>query len=207
MDKADLVAFEEEIKDLFLAKQIRAPVHLSRGNEEQLIEIFEKVKSDDWVFSTHRSHYHALLKGIDPQWLKNEILMGKSMHIFNREHKFFTSAIVGGICPIAVGVALGIKKKGEKHHVWCFIGDMAYHMGIFHESKTYAENFDLPITFVIEDNGLSAETPTESVWGFEQSKSCCDMPVYVSKWASGGVMFYHYERGFPHCGVGKWVTF
>lgn len=64
MDREYLIEFEEEIKELFLNKKIGAPVHLAVGSEDPLTDIFKKIKKDDWVFSTHRSHYHALLKGI-----------------------------------------------------------------------------------------------------------------------------------------------
>jgi len=64
MNKEELIQFEDEIKELYLNAKIRSPVHFCGGNEEQLIEIFKKVKKNDWCFSTHRSHYHALLKGI-----------------------------------------------------------------------------------------------------------------------------------------------
>ncbi|MBA7609658.1 hypothetical protein ES703_16849 [subsurface metagenome] len=193
MNKQDLIKFEEEIKDLFLDAKIKAPVHLSRGNEDTLIRIFKKIKKEDWCFSGHRSHYHALLKGIDPKWLKQEILENRSIHIYNREHNFFSSAIVGGCLPIALGVAMAIKKKGGKGHVWCFTGDMGAETGIFHECTKYARRNDLPIAFVIEDNGLSINTPTKVVWG--QSK------------AKGQIIRYKYKRGVPHVGVGKWVTF
>lgn len=193
MDKETLIKFEEEIKELFLDKQIRSPVHLSRGNEDQLIAIFRRVKKEDWVFSTHRSHYHALLHGISPEWLKDEILQGRSMQIFSREHNFFSSSIVGGCLPIALGVAMAIKRKGESRHVWVFVGDMAAETGAFHECTKYASRHDLPITFIVEDNELSTETPTQEVWGLEKGE-----PRVIS---------YKYKRGFPHVGVGEWVTF
>ena len=193
MDKETLIKFEEEIKELFINKQIKSPVHLSRGNEDQLIDIFKQVKRDDWVFSTHRSHHHALLHGISPEWLRNEILQGRSMQIFSREHKFFSSSIVGGCLPIAVGVAMAIKQKGEPRHVWVFVGDMAAETGTFHECTKYAARNNLPITFIVEDNGLSTDTPTHKVWGLGRGKP--------------RVIRYKYKREFPHAGVGTWVTF
>jgi len=182
LTKEDLVAFEVEMAQLFEAAQIHAPVHLSGGNEDDLIRIFQHVKPTDWVFSTHRSHYHALLKGISKEWLKAEILAGHSITLNNREHKFFSSAIVGGILPIAVGVAM----TGET--TWCFVGDMAGSGGIFFECYKYAIGHDLPITFVIEDNGWSVNSPTKEVWGSKLSS-------------------YEYLRQYPHVGSGKWVTF
>ena len=193
MDKQPLIDFEEQIKELFLNKNIKSPVHLSKGNEEPLIKMFSQIKSQDWVFSTHRSHYHALLKGVSPEWLRNEILENRSIHIFNKEHNFFSSAIVGGNLPIAVGVAMALKRQNSDRWVWAFVGDMAAETGIFHECVKYAMRHDLPISFVIEDNGLSVNSPTQTLWGTEQSK--------------GHIIRYTYDRLVPHVGVGKWVTF
>lgn len=183
ISKKELINFEEEIKDLFLAARIRAPIHLGCGSEDQLIEIFKEVKPQDWVFSTHRNHYHALLKGIPKEWLKREIIAGRSMHINNREHRFFTSSIVAGCCPIALGVAQAIKHRSGVEGVWCFVGDMAAETGIFHECIKYAASHNLPIHFVVEDNGFSVDTPTRNVWR------------------------YSYDRVYPHQGVGKYVIF
>lgn len=193
MEKEELIAFTNEIKELFDAGKIKSPVHLSMGNEEQLIKIFEQVKPQDWVFSTHRSHYHALLKGIPKEWLKNEILENRSIHISNKQYKFFSSAIVGGICPIATGTALGLRLKDSNEHVWCFVGDMAARTGIFYESVRYAEGFDLPVTFVVEDNDLSVNTPTSVVWGNNNGNH--------------KIKYYEYTRLLPHSGGGKWIKF
>lgn len=211
--KEELIAFEEEIGNLFLAAKIRAAVHLSRGNEEPLLEIFKGVNPEDWVFSTHRSHYHALLKGISPEWLKQEILEGRSIGIHNKEHNFFSSAIVGGCLSIALGVAVAIKRKNENRHVWCFVGDMAAETGIFYECTKYAKNFNLPITFVIEDNGLSVNTPTWEVWGINALSLQAIRKVYTLKeWhdkgmVMGKILYYRYKRGFPHSGTGLWIKF
>jgi len=189
----DLIAFEEEIKDLFINKHIYSPVHLSVGSEAPLIEIFKKIKNEDWVFSTHRSHYHALLKGVSPEWLKNEIIQNRSIHINNKKKKFFTSAIMGGILPIAIGVSMGIKMKKIQSHVWAFVGDMTAEMGIFSEMTKYACRNNLPITFIVEDNGLSVNTPTKECWGTNNKKP--------------RIIRYKYIRKYPHQGCGVWVVF
>lgn len=189
-----LISFSNEIKNIYEEGKIRAPIHLSGNNENQLIKIFKKVKKQDWVFSTWRSHYHALLHGIDPIWLKNEIIKGRSMGIINKKKRFYASAIVGGILPIALGVALSIKKKKQKNTVWIFIGDMTYETGIFHEVYKYSKNFNLPIRFVVEDNGLSTNTPTKKAWGKMQK---------IKK----DIIYYKYRRKFPHHGTGTWLLF
>lgn len=189
-----LITFERKIADLWEAGKIRGPIHLSGGNEKELVEIFRKVKSEDWVFSTWRSHYHALLKGVDPSWLEKEILDGKSITIVNKEHKFYSSAIVGGIIPIALGVAMQLKADNSTDKVWCFIGDMAFETGIFYEMHKYATNYNLPIQFVVEDNGVSTNTPTFETWNSKK-------PV------PDNVIYYKYEKQWPHYGTGKWIMF
>ena len=70
--KNKLINFEILIKTLYEEGRIKAPIHLSGNNEDQLIQIFRKIKLTDWVVSNWRSHYHALLHGIPEDWLKKE---------------------------------------------------------------------------------------------------------------------------------------
>ena len=194
MHKKDLINFEKRVQKVYEAGEIKAPVHLSGNNEDQLIEIFKKIDKDDWVFSSWRNHYHALLHGFDPEELFNLIKEGRSMAINSVKHKFYSSSIVGGSLPIALGVAQSIKLKKETSKVWCFIGDMTFETGIFHECYKYSRNFDLPLEFVIEDNNMSTNTPTDEAWN---QKSEIPDDVY----------YYQYERNFPHHGTGKWILF
>lgn len=233
-----LRAFEEDIKEHFLRGEIHAPIHLSGSvggiQEQALIDIFQDVKPTDWVCSTHRSHYHCLLHGVPPEMVKAEILAGRSIHLNFKEHNFISSAIVGGCLPIALGLALAIKRKGEDRKVWCFIGDMSFQSGICHEVVKYAKGHDLPLNIVEECNGLSTNTPTHEVWGVlhDHSPGICllnprgvnyDSPfnterirlaksgvmVYaLERWRSGKVMHYCYERINGHINVpGKFVVF
>ena len=215
LTKEDLLLFEDEVKNSYEDAKIVAPVHLSKNNEEELIEIFQYVHPEDWVFSTWRNHYHALLHGISENWLMDEIKRGRSMKIMNRDYRFATSAIVGGIIPHALGVAMALKRNdgvpsyqgvqnnsapGSDRKVWCFVGDMTFETGVFHECYKYAKNFDLPIQFIVEDNNLSTNTPTDETWGVKQ-----EIPNDYSE--SGKLIYYQYERGFPHHGSGSWVLF
>ena len=81
MKKKDLIAFEEEIADLFNAGKIRAPVHLYKGNENKIINVFKNINKNDWVFCSWRSHYQCLLKGVPPNKIKAEILAGRSISL------------------------------------------------------------------------------------------------------------------------------
>ena len=196
-----LVAFEEDIKAEFLAAKIHAPVHLAGGNEEQLVQIFKEVKEEDWLFLTYRNHYHCLLKGMPAERLKRYIMEGRSMYLCDREYRIVSSAIVGGCLPIAVGFAMGLALDHAPGHVWAFCGDMAAETGAFHEATKYAGLHKLPITFVVEDNGLSTNTPTREVWGGGLS------PSIVAREYGAVVKYYRYERTVPHVGAGQFVVF
>ena len=194
LNDLDLIDFENKIVKYWEDGKIRGPIHLSNGNEIQLIEIFKRINKADWVFSTWRSHYHALLKGISPNWVENEILDGKSITICKVNENFYSSAIVGGTLSIALGVAMGIKRNGGDEKVWCFIGDMSFESGLFYETHKYARNFDLPLYFIVEDNGVSTYTPTEETWKIKR-----DIP--------DDVIHYQYNSKYPHYGTGKWIVF
>ena len=194
LTKEQLISFETEVKQKYEDGDIPAPIHLSKDNEDELIEIFQYVHEDDWVFSAWRNHYHALLHGFDRQYLMDSIVEGRSMATSSNVNKFYSSAIVGGIIPIALGAAMALKRSGSTQRVWCFIGDMTFETGVFHESYKYAKNFELPLQFAVEDNNLSVHTPTDAAWKIRQ-----DVPA--------DVVYYRYENGYPHHGTGAWVNF
>jgi pyruvate dehydrogenase E1 component alpha subunit len=190
----DLENFEIKVKKIYEDGKIKAPIHLSGNNERQLIRIFKKIKKNDWIFSSWRNHYHALLHGINEKWLLKQIVSGKSMGIISKKRKFYSSSIVGGILPIALGVAISLKIKKSKNKVFVFIGDMTFETGIFHETYKYASNMKLPIKFIVEDNGISTNTPTKIAWG------------KISK-VPKNIIYYKYKRKYPHHGTGSWILF
>ena len=88
---------------------------------------------------------------------------------------------------------MALKRKKVSEHVWCFVGDMCAEMGIFDESVKYAERNDFPVTFVVEDNGLSVVTPTQKTWGL--------YPRFSK------VVRYDYRNNrYPHAGGNKDYT-
>jgi len=190
----ELIAFEDRVKDAYENAQVKGPVHLSKNNEEQLIDLFQYVHEEDWVLSAWRNHYHALLHGVDSEKLFNWISEGRSMGTNNISPNFYASSIVGGIIPIALGVAAGLKRSNSNRRVWCFIGDMTMETGVFWEAYKYSQNMNLPLQFVVEDNNLSVHTPTDLAWNKRQN-------------VPDDVVYYKYENGYPHHGTGTWVNF
>ncbi len=195
MTAADLNAFESRIRDKWERGELPCLLHLCGGNEQQLVEIFEDVKPGDWVFSTHRNHFHALLAGIDPARLESLIDAGKSMFVFDRRRRFLSSAILAGTCGIAAGVAWDIKRAGGSERVWCFLGDGAEESGHFYEAALFVEAQGLPCVFVIEDNNRQVETPRAERRG---DGRCTNRPL--DHFAC--VDRYHYSPTYPHAGSG-----
>ena len=128
--KQDLIDFESDVALRWENGEIKAPVHLSYNNEAYLIQLFQYIHPDDWVFTTWRNHYHSLLHGVPKEELLGSILKGNSISFQSPKHRVYTSAIVGGILPIAVGTALGLKYNNSERRVWCFVGDMAAEGGV-----------------------------------------------------------------------------
>jgi pyruvate dehydrogenase E1 component alpha subunit len=199
MTAEELIAFEEDIAELFNQAKIRAPVHLYYGNEAPIIEVFRQVQPQDWVCCSWRSHYQCLLKGVPPEQVKAEILAGRSISLCFPEHRVVSSAIVGGIVPIAVGLAMGLKRSGEDARVHCFMGEMTAETGIAHEAIKYSTNYQLPIRFIVEDNGKSVCTDTREAW---------NQPHLTWQEARHPlVTYYRYESKYPHAGAGVRVQF
>lgn len=190
-----LKEFEAKIAFDFDSARIRAPVHLAGGNEEQLIAIFQNIKEEDWVLVQWRSHYHCLLKGVPEDKLHEDILAGRSITLCYPEYRVLSSAIVGGILPIGIGLAMAAKRNNRNEVIWCFVGDMTATTGMFHECFRYANWQGLPIEFVVEDNGLSVCTNTIDAWG---NNSIANF---------NGYHIYEYKLPFPHSGAGKRVQF
>ena len=199
MKEKDLINFEDNIAKLFNEAKIKAPIHLYSGNEKFLINFFRKIKKNDWVLCFWRSHYQCLLKGVPPKKITNEIINGKSISLCFLDYKIYSSAIVGGSLPIAVGLALSLKRKKSKNKIYCFIGDMTSETGIAHECIKYSRNKNLPIHFIVEDNRKSVCTDTRKAW----SKNKLTYENISDKF----VTYYKYKLKYPHAGAGQRVQF
>jgi len=196
LTKQDLVDFELDILRSFENKEIRAPIHLS-SDEDQLLEIFKNIRKQDWVCSTWRSHYHCLLKGVPPELVKKKILAGHSISLCFKDYKIISSAIVGGICPIALGLAWAAKEQKKDEKVFCFIGETSAMTGGFWESYRYGLWHNLPIEWIVADNGLSVCSPTTTMWNYKNHPATTQSNIH----------YYVYTSKFPHSGGTKRVNF
>jgi len=194
MTEQELIDFETEVKNLWEQGELPCLLHLSGGNEKDLLPAFEAFhkQGGGWIFSTHRNHYHALLSGIPKETILEKIKAGRHMFIYSKEHNFFCSAILAGCCGIAAGVAYAMKLSGEPGNVICFIGDGGEEQGHFYEAAMFSAANELPILFAIEDNDRSVDTPLAArrgkALGLENLFPC--------------VTRYKYKPTYPHAGSG-----
>lgn len=159
---------EEKIAEEYPHQQIRCPVHLCLGQEAIAAGVCANLKHEDIVFSNHRSHGHFLAKGGDLKSMIAEIYgkaagccggRGGSQHLIDISANFLGSTpIVGGVVPVAVGVAFASFLRKEKIVTVIFIGDAAFEEGVVHESLNFASLKKLPIIFVCENNLFSVFT-------------------------------------------------
>ena len=200
MNAAELIAFEEKIAELFNQGKIKSPTHLYSGGAEELIEIFKNVREKDWILCSWRSHWPCLLKGVPPEELKAKILAGYSIALNFPKYRVISSAIVGGVLSLAVGLGMAIQRKGGDEKVFVFSGDMTSETGIFHESLKYATNFNLPVFFVVEDNDQSVCTSTRTAWGSKTIEAETTNNTHVH--------YFKYQTGkYPHAGSGRRIQF
>ncbi len=160
---------EEKLTEWCNAGLIKAPVHLSIGQEGVAVGVMATLKPQDKIVSTHRCHSHYLAKGGDLKKMMAEILgkatgcckgKGGTMHLFDDKVGHVVSVpLVAASIPFAVGLALSFKMKGEDKIAVAFFGDGAVEEGIFWESLNFASVHCLPVLFVCENNLYATHSP------------------------------------------------
>lgn len=197
----------KEMAALWESGDIKYPMHIPGGNESLLYEVFEGINQGDVVFSTHRSAYHYLLTciknkiGMGRAWkmLEEKIKSGNCISINEPNINFYSTAILAGACAPAIGVALSLKERGEGKKVVCFLGDGAADEGSFGEALRYAQGWELPCKFIIEDNNRSVETEVKTRWGPNEHTP--------DGFTGSNLYVYKYKATNPHVGTGKHISF
>lgn len=161
-------AFEERIRTLFLEGKMPGTIHQYIGMEACAAGVVVALNHDDVIASTHRPHGHAIAKGIPVKELMAELYgkttgcckgKGGSMHVGDIQKGMLPAiAIVGGNIPIAAGMGLAFKLKGQQRVAVSFFGDGATNEGAFHEALNMASIYNLPVVFVCENNLYGAST-------------------------------------------------
>ncbi|GGO50348.1 pyruvate dehydrogenase E1 component alpha subunit [Roseovarius pacificus] len=162
--------FEDRLHDEFATGQIPGFVHLYAGEEASAAGVIRHLHADetDTVASTHRGHGHSIAVGCDVKAMMKEIYgrkgglcnaKGGSMHIADVSIGMLgANGIVGGGTSLSCGAALTAKVKKTGGVAVSFFGDGAFNQGMTLEAMNFARVYDLPVLFVLEDNGYAEST-------------------------------------------------
>ena len=160
--------FEERSLRAYQAKKIGGFLHLYIGQEAVAVGCCSLLGPNDHIITAYRDHGHALAVGMDMKPLMAELYgkatgcskgKGGSMHFFDPSRNFWGGhGIVGGQIPLGTGIAYALKYRGVKGACLAFMGDGAVNQGAVHEAYNLAALWQLPVIFVIENNGYSMGT-------------------------------------------------
>jgi pyruvate dehydrogenase E1 component alpha subunit len=179
--------FEERCAELYGQGKIRGFLHLYIGEEAVAAGALRALRPEDAIVATYREHGHALVRGIPATALMAEMFgkatgasrgRGGSMHVFDASRRFYGgNAIVGGGLPIAVGLALADRLRGDRRVTACFFGDGAVAEGEFHECMNLASLWRLPVLFLCENNLYAMGT------AYERHQAQLDMTLKAKGYA------------------------
>ena len=182
--------FEESAEDAYMRGLVHGTMHLSIGQEASAVGICAALDPTDYMTSTHRGHGHCIAKGAQVSRMFAEFFgkedgycrgRGGSMHIADvSTGNLGANGIVGGGIPIAVGVALSMKRQKRSSVVVSFFGDGANNEGAFHEALNMASIWKLPVIFVCENNGYGMSTSSD------RSTAVKDVAQRASAYAMAG---------------------
>lgn len=168
-------AFELRAAEMYQRAKIGGYCHLNLGEEATVVGLTGALEPRDYLFTTYRDHGYALARGLAPGRVMAELFgratgvsggRGGSMHLFDRKLRLLGGyGIVGGQIPPATGAALALTYRvsagPDAEAVMCVLGDGTTNIGAFHESLNLAGLWQLPIVYVIVNNGLGMGTPVD----------------------------------------------
>ena len=139
------------------------------GQEAIAVGAALALEQDEWIMPLHRNLGVFTSRGMPlsklfMQWqgAREGYSKGRerSFHFGNKEHHICGMiSHLGPQLAIADGVALAHKLRKEKKVALAFTGDGGTSEGDFHEALNTAAVWDLPVIFIIENNGYGLSTP------------------------------------------------
>jgi pyruvate dehydrogenase E1 component alpha subunit len=163
--------FETESERQYKAAKIGGYCHLSSGQEAATVGVVHTMQEDDVLVTGYRCHGFALARGVSPEAVMAELFgradgcahgRGGSMHLLDVDKGFYGGwGIVAGQLPVATGLALALVRRGKSQAVVCELGDGAVNMGAWHESLNLAALWNLPVVFLVVNNGYGMGTSVQ----------------------------------------------
>jgi len=161
--------FEDKLAAVYIQQKVRGFLHLYNGQEAVLAGAIHAMDlSKDKMITAYRNHVQPIAMGVDPKRVMAELYgketgtshgMGGSMHIFSKEKGFYGGhGIVGGQIPLGAGIAFADKYFDRKAVTLTYFGDGAARQGSLHETFNMAMLWELPVVFIVENNGYAMGT-------------------------------------------------
>ena len=187
--------FEEKAAEMYGRAKIGGFLHLYIGEEAVAAGTIPLLEERDYIVTHYRDHGHAIARGLDTNRLMAELFgkatgtsrgKGGSMHLFDASKGFLGGyAIVGGMMPISVGLALASRDRDEGRVCLCIFGDGAVNQGEFHESFNMAALWKLPVVFLLENNGFGMGTRVERAHAGQEMTHLADAFCIPSEQVDG----------------------
>ena len=166
--------FEEKVFELFGQGKVHGTTHLGIGEEGTAVGTIFALEPRDYALVSHRGHGQVLAKGSAPRDMMAEMLAkeagvnrgrGGSLHLSDiRYNTLGMDGVMGQACPIACGIGLSFKMRGETDRIACvFLGDGSMNQGSVHEAFNLAAAWQLPVLFVCTNNTYGMSTPLSKV--------------------------------------------
>ncbi len=139
------------------------------GQEAISVGVTAALNDNDWIMPLHRNlgvftSRNMPLNKLFKQWQSSKDGYSKgrerSFHFGSKEHHICGMiSHLGPQLAVADGVALAYKLKNQNNISVAFTGEGGTSEGDFHEALNVAAVWDLPVIFVIENNGYALSTP------------------------------------------------
>jgi len=169
---------EEESARLYQHGKIGGFLHLYIGQEAVASGLLSVRRPEDRVITAYRDHGVAIASGIEAKYIVAELLgkatgsakgRGGSMHLADVDLNFWGGhAIVGAHLPLAAGMAMADKYRGDSGVTICMFGDGATNIGYFHEALNLSMVWDLPVLWVCENNQYGMGTAVKRASAVEE---------------------------------------
>ncbi len=157
--------FEQRTIHHYNAGEMAGWLILSIGQEAIAAGVRAMMREDDHGISGPRGMGHAIAAGMEMGPCMAE-LFGKangcskgkagafSFYAPSRHH-WGCHGLAAAHTPLAAGLAFALKQREIPGVVFCFLGDGSVNQGVYHESLNLAGLFNLPVIYIIENNGYA----------------------------------------------------
>ena len=158
-------------RKLYRQGKIVGGVYVGRGQEAIAVGSCIDLRADDVVCPSHRDMGAFLIRGMSLRTIiaqymgkKTGATKGKdsNMHMGSLEHNLIAFiSMLGDNVPVATGIGLSFKMRGQDRVVVCSFGDGATSRGDWHEGLNMASVMKCPVVFICNNNQYAYSTPLE----------------------------------------------